>query len=203
MIKEWYHSRKNGQRFLTIGEIAEACCIANQEVKAWFGDKIHKSEVTGPDLVDAADVVCFLVRNDLPVATSLLPPKTRKLLFITNEACACQDACDTFEQICRLLASTCNILVETATTGRFGDLSILTFSPNLVVIFIRACGQETINTLSLLSNFPEQQVLLFVDDSIKNNVEDTLERLSVHSHLISNGLPVEQLITQLRWVLQN
>lgn len=203
MIRGWYHSQKNGQRFLSIDEIAGTCCIAKQEVKAWLGNKIFKSGLTGPDLVDAGEVVWFFVRNGMPVATSLLPPKTRKILFIANDECEFQDKCDIFDQICRFFAGNCNILVETSTAGRFADLSILTFSPNLVVIFIKAYGQDTINTLNLLSSFPEQKVILLVDDSIKNNVEHALQMLSVHPHIISDALPVEQVIPQLRSVLEN
>ena len=183
MIRGWYHNIKNGQRLLAIDEIAEACCVSTQEVKKWFADKIQKPDPAGPELLDAAEVVWFLVKNSMPVATSLLPPKTKKILFIANDECEFQDKCEKFDQICHFLATNCNILVETATAGRSADLSLLTFSPNLVVIFVKSCSQETINTFNLLTNFPEQKMILFVDDSIKSDVERDLGKLSA-SHLI-------------------
>lgn len=203
MIRGWYHDRKNGERLLSLDEIAEACCISKKEVKEWFGNKIQRPELTGPGFVDAAEVVWFLVKNSIPVATSLLPPKTRKILFITNDEFEFQDKCEKFDQICRFLSCNYNILVETSTAGRLADLSILTFSPNLVVIFLKSYNQETINTFNLLTNFPEQKTIFFVDDAITSDVERDLSNSVSHHLVFSDAQPVAQLIPQLTMVFDN
>lgn len=203
MIKEWYHSIKNGQRLLAIDEIAEACCVSSQEVKKWLADKIQKLEPTSPERIDAAEVVWFLVKNSMPVATSLLPPKTKKILFIANDEHEFQNTCEKFEQICHFLATDNNILVETASAGRSADLSLLTFSPNLVVIFVDSFNQETINTFHLLKNFPEQKMILIIDDSIKSDFERDLGELPVPHLIVGNTHPVEELLPQLGHFFDN
>lgn len=203
MIRGWYHSRKNGQRLLSIDEIAEACCISVQEVRKWLADKIQKSEPPGRDLVDAADVVWFLVKNSIPVATSLLPPKTKKILLIASEEYEFQNKCERFDQICRFFSDSCNILVETSIAGRLADLSILTFSPNLVVIFLKTISRETINTFNFLTNFPEQKMLFIVDELIKDDVEHDLGKLSTHHLVVRDAGSIEQLFPQLRLFFHN
>ena len=203
MIRGWYHSSKNGQRLLTLDEIAEACCVSRQQVKKWFADKIQKTIPTGPELVDAAEVVWFLVKNSMPVATSVLPPKTKKMLFIANNEYEFQDKSEKFDQICHFLAGNCNILVETSNAGKDADLSLLTFSPNLVVIFVKSCSRETINTFNLLTNFPEQKMILIIDDSVKSDVERDLEKLVGPHLIIRDTQPVETLLPQLRQVFDN
>ncbi len=203
MIRGWYHSIKNGQRLLAIDEIAGACCVSRPEAKRWFGDKIQKPEPAGKELVDAAEVVWFLVKNSMPVATSLLPPKTKKVLFIANDECDFQDKCEKFDQICHFLATSFNILVETSIAGKAADLCLLTFSPDLVVIFVKSCSRETINTFHLLTNFPEQKMILFIDDSIKNDIERDLGKLPAPHLIVGDAMPVEELLPQLRQVFDN
>ncbi len=203
MVRGWYHSSKNGQRLLSIHEIAEACCVSSLEVKQWFGDKIEKPNPAGSECVDAAEVVWFLVKNSMPVATSLLPPKTKKILFIAGDEYEFQDKCDKFDRICRFLSNNCNILVETSAAGKAADLCLLTFSPNLVVIFVDSCNQETINTFHLLKNFPEQKMILIIDDSIKSDFERDLGELPAPHLIVGNAQPVEELLPQLGHVFDN
>lgn len=203
MIRGWYHNRKNGQRLLSIDEIARACCISEPAVKKWMAGRIPKSGQTGTGLVDAAEVIWFLVRNSLPVSASLLPPNTRKILFIAKDDYEFQDKCEKFDIICRFFAGNHNILVETSTVERFADLSILTCSPYLIVIFFKVYSPETLNTCNLLSSFPEQKTILFVDDSIKSDIDRALGKLPAQHLVIRDSLPVEQLIPQLRSVFHN
>ncbi|MBU1564183.1 MAG: hypothetical protein KJ630_00975 [Proteobacteria bacterium] len=202
MIRGWYHSSKNGKRLLSIDEIAGACCTSSQEVKKWIADKIQKPGKTGPDFVDAAEVVWFLVRNGMPVSALLLPPKTKKILFIANDEYVFQDKCDQVDIICRFFASHYNILVETSTAGRFADLNILTFSPDWVIIFHKSYSKNTIKTLNLLARFPEQKAILFVDNLCKDRVEQELGNI-LADLIVSDALPTEQLLVQLRSVLDN
>ncbi len=203
MIKGWYHNRNNGTRLLLIDQIAEACCISPMEVKKWFAGKIQQQESTGLYLVDAADVVAFLTKSSIPVPTSLLPPKTRKILFIAEDEYQFQDKCEKFDQMCRFLSRDCNILVETSIAGRLADLSILTFCPNLVVIYLKDYKHETINTFNLLTNFPEQKTVFLVEESIKNDVERDLKKRSQQHLVLNDSPPVEQFFPQLRLVFDN
>lgn len=203
MIRGWYHNKNNGQHLLPVGKIADACGISLREVKAWFVDKIHQPTPTGGGFIDAADVVNFLAKNDLPVIASLLPPNTRKILFICENEAQLEDNFPKFGQICGFLSSGCNILFETSTAGKMADLSVLTFCPDLTVIYLKTCNQELINTFRLATNFPEQKTIFLVDDGIRADVERDLGEVS-QSHLVmSDSLPFELLMPQLHVVFDN
>ncbi len=203
MVKGWYHSSKNGQRLLSFDEIAEACCVSSLEVKQWFAESLKTSNPSGSACIDAAEVVWFLVKNSMPVATSLLPPKTKKILFIAGDEYEFQDKCEKFDRICRFLSTDCNILVETSAAGRAADLCLLTFSPNLVVIFVDSCSREIINTFHLLQNFPEQKMILIIDDSVKSDFERNLGEFPAPHLILGNAQPVDDLLPQLRHVFNN
>lgn len=203
MVRGWYHNRENGERLLSIIEIAGECCLSPQKTKEWFPGKIRKDSQTGLDFVDAAEVVWFLLKHNMPVSASLLPPNTRKLLFVTKDDYVLSEKYDTADIICRLFAGKCNLLVETTTAGKFAALSILTFSPQLVIIFVEDFSQAIVNTFDLLSNYPEQKTILLVNDSIRNDVDREVAKLQKRPLVIRDGLPVEQLILQLRTVFEN
>lgn len=153
--------------------------------------------------VEALDIVSFFVKNGIPVSTFLLPPKTKKILFIARDECDFQDNADKFDQICRFFSDHFNVLVETSTAGKYANLSLLAFSPNLVVIFVKTFDQASVNTLRTLSVIPEQKSLLFVEDSIKSRVERQLKDLACHSFIVANSVPIEDTIPRLRRIFDN
>jgi hypothetical protein len=202
MLRGLFTTRNNKQRFLTIDEIATACCISSQKVEGWITGNLLKAGPTGENLVEAAEVVSFLVRNGMPVAQSLLPPKTRKILFITADKGAFQEKEQKIDHICQLLTTTCNILVEITCAGRQADLNILTFSPNVVVIFLKAYNKSMANTFNLLSSIPELKIILFVDDATKKAMDQGQVYLPAHL-IVSDAVPVEQLTPQLNTLFEN
>jgi hypothetical protein len=202
MARGWYHNRQHEQRLLSIEEIAGACCINNSKVKEWVTDHHLKRARAGEDLLDAAEVVSFLVRHNMPVSPWLLPPKTKKILLIANTEVEFQELADKFDHICKFFAENCNILVETAIAGRYADLSIFTFAPNVVVIFIQEYDEHTANTLNFLSSIPERKTILLVDDLIEKAVDDGLLTLSAHL-IVGKMLPAGQLRSRLQSVFAN
>jgi len=75
MLNGWYYHKKNGQRLLPVKAIAADCGCEVNEVEEWFAGKILHSALADGDAVDAGEVVSFLVRNSMPVYSSLLPPQ--------------------------------------------------------------------------------------------------------------------------------
>jgi hypothetical protein len=196
MIKGWYYNKQNGQRLLSVEEIASACCVASKTVRDWFVGYSPNPAQEDHGFLDSGDVISFLVRNSIPVASSLLPPNTRKILIIASDEDAFQERGDTFGSICRFFAETCNILVETSSAGRFADLSVFTFSPDVVVLFLKTYDRATVNTLNLLSSLPEPKTILLLDNTLKIAVEEGFVDLSADL-VVSDALPTEQLISQL------
>ncbi len=181
---------------MSFEEIAGACRINCNKVEDWLAGHHLKRVRSGKDLLDAAEVVSFLVRHEMPVPPELLPPNTKKILFIAASDGELRKQTDRFDHICGFFAETSNILVETAVAGRYADLGIFAFAPNVIVIFILEYDKVTANTLSLLSILPECRTILLVDDLIKKAVDDGL--LSLPADLIiSEALSVEQLLSQL------
>ncbi|MGB3222988.1 MAG: hypothetical protein WBB23_09315 [Desulforhopalus sp.] len=202
MVRVWYCNRQQEQRLLSIEEIAGACCIDKNKVQEWLvGNHLRRAR-PGEDLLDAAEVVSFLIRHNIPVSPWLLPAKTEKILFIAPNESEFQDQEDKFDLICRFFADSSNILVETAIAGNYADLSILTFSPNVVVIFVREFDEHTSNTLNVLSSIPERKTILVLDDLIMKEMNGGL--IAIPANLIvSDTLPLEQLHSQLCSVFVN
>jgi hypothetical protein len=199
MIKEWYYDKNNGQRLLSVEEIASACCIADKEVRGWFGESVLKHTREEDEFLDSSEVILFLIRNSIPVPSSLLPPNTRKILFIVSDEYVFHDYVDTVDRICRFFAKTCNILVESESAGRLADLRVFTFSPDAVVIFLKTYDKATVNTLNLLSCFPEPKTVLLLDSILKIAVDEGFVDLSADL-VVSDALPPDKLISQLRSV---
>jgi len=197
MIKGWYYNKQNGHRLLSVEEIATAYCIAGNKVKGWFTGSSTTPTQDDDLLLDAGDVISLLVQSSIPVSSSLLPPNTRKILFIASDEYVFQNCGETFDRICRFFAETCNILVETAFAGRFADLSVFTFSPDIVVFFLKTYDQAAVNTLHLLSCLPEPKTILLVDSILKIAIEEGLVGLPADL-VVCEALPKEQLIAELR-----
>ncbi len=202
MVRGWYCNRRHEQRFLSIEEVANACCIDKNKVREWLAGNHLRRARPGEDLLDAAEVVSFLIRHNIPVSPWLLPAKTEKILFIAATESEFQDQEDKFDLICRYFADSCNILVETAIAGNYADLSILTFSPNVVVIFVREFDEHTANTLNVLSSIPERKTILVVDDLIMREINGGLITLPADL-IVGDMVPLEQLNSQLRSVFDN
>jgi hypothetical protein len=196
MLMGWYYNRNNGQRLLSIDEIAMACRCSAVKVEGWFAGKILQSVQAKDACVDAGEVVAFLVRNNMPVSPSLLPPKSLKILFITTETCEIGNERKNIELLLKFFKNRGNILVENSSAGKFADLTILTFSPDVVVYFLPAHDRTSSNTLTLLSNFPELKTILFVDDSTKDASESTPGNPAPHL-IFSNSEPGEQITARL------
>ncbi len=197
MIKGWYYNKHNGQRLLSVEEIATACCTAGNNVKGWFTGHLVNPAQDDDLLLDAGDVIAILVQNNIPVASSLFPPNTKKILCIASDECAFENCGEIFNLICRFFAETSNILVETSVGGRFADLSVFTFSPDIVVLFLKTYDQAAVNTLNLLSCLPEPKTILLVDNILKIAVEEGLVNLSADL-VVCEALPKDQLIAELR-----
>ncbi|MGW8193952.1 MAG: hypothetical protein ACWGOX_06765 [Desulforhopalus sp.] len=203
MVRGWYHNRKHGNRLLSINEIAKTCGISVRAVKKWFSGKMSQQDSTFQEFVEAKDLVSFLVKSGLPVSSLMLPPNTKKILFIAPEESDFQDNADKFDRICRFFSDTYNILAETSIAGKYADLSILTFAPNLVVIFVKDCDPASIKTLHLLSDIPEQKAIFFVKDSIKNDIEHQLLDLAIRTFIVADSQPVEEMLPRLRQMIDN
>ncbi len=196
MARGWYLSRQHQQRLLSFKEIADACCIQLDRVEDWLAAHHLKRVRPGEDLLDAAEVVDFLVRHDMPVSPALLPANTKKILFIAASDSEFRALAEKFDYICRFFAERSNILVETAVAGRYADLCIFAFAPHVIVIFIKEYDKLTANTLGFLSSIPERRTILLVDDLIKKAVDDGLLALPADL-IISEAWSIEQLRSQL------
>lgn len=196
MMRKFYQYKKPLRRLLSETEIARACCISVEKVHDWFSADLLGPVQGDSDLVDAVEVVSFLVRGNLPVASSLLPPRTRKLLFIVADAHEFATREAKIDHICRSFTDSSGILAEISVAGRPADLSILTLAPDMVLIFLRSYNKSTVNTFNLLSSLPECRIVLFVDDATKDVIDSG--QISLPAHLIvRDSLPLKQLTARL------
>lgn len=198
MIRGLYYKGEGQQRCLTIGEIATACRISPRKVKGWISQKILRPAESGDNMVDVADVLWFLLRNNMPVAPSLLPPKTGKILFVASSSAELHEKESTFDHICKLFAEKCNlVMAESTTLGRQAHLTILTFEPDVVVVFQRVFNKELVGTFDLLSGMSNLKTILFVDRATKLAVDNGLLAISADL-IVSETMPIDQLNIKLQ-----
>ena len=197
MIRGLYFSGEKKQRYLTVDEIAKACRISAKKVKGLISQKILSPAEVGGNLVNVDEVLWFLLRNNMPVAPSLLPPKTGKILFVASNSAELLEKEETFGHVCRLFAEDRPlVLAESTTIGRPAHLSILTFEPDVVVVFQRTFNKDLLGTFELLATLPALKTLLFVDRATKLAVDNGL--LSISADLIvCETMSIEQLAKQL------
>ncbi|HBG18765.1 MAG TPA: hypothetical protein DDY32_05690 [Desulfobulbaceae bacterium] len=197
MIRGLYYSGQQQQRFLTVDEIATACRISPKKVKGLLTMKILRSAVTDDNLVDVGQVLWFLLRNNMPVASSLLPPKTGKILFLAAGSSELHEKEETFDHICKLFALNRNlVLAESATLGRQAHLTLLTFAPDVVVVFQRSFNKDLAATCDLLAGMPNLKTILFVDRATKLAADNGLLAISA-DRIVTENLPLDQLTTEL------
>ena len=197
MIRGLYYKGEGQQRYLTIDEIATACRISPGKVKGWISQKILRRAEFGDNLVAVSEVLWFLLRNNMPVASSLLPPMTGKILFVTSNSAELREKETTFDHICKLFAENYNlVLAESTTLGRPAHLTILTFEPDVVVVFQRSFTKDLVGTFDLLSGMSNLKTILFVDRATKLAADNGLLAISADL-VVSESLPIDQLSTKL------
>ena len=197
MIRGLYYSGQQQQRLLTVDEIATACRISPKKVKGLLTMKILRPAVTDDNLVDVGQVLWFLLRNNMPVASSLLPPKTGKILFLAAGSSELHEKEETFDHLCKLFAHNRNlVLAESATLGRQAHLTLLTFAPDVVVVFQRSFNKELAATCDLLAGMPNLKTILFVDRATKLAADNGLLAIAA-DRIVTENMPLDQLTAEL------
>ena len=200
MVRRLYTTSTSQQRLLSIDEIATACCISSQKVNSWLATNQLKAAQAGGNLIEATEIVAFLAKNGMPVSPALLPPMTRKILFIASDKDAIQAKEATIEHICLQFSTLGTVLAEISSAGRQADLTILTFAPNVVVIFLTTYNKSSANTFNLLASIPELKTILFVDQATKGAMDQG--QLFLPAHLVvSDTLPLDHLDRELSVLL--
>jgi hypothetical protein len=195
MARGWYQNRKDQPKFLSVEEIAAACCISAIKVRKCIAGTKISAGFNHDDMVDSAAAMNFLVENGMSIPTSLLPANTKKILFITDDDSECAPQAVIMDAICRVFADCHNILARTSTPGRHADMSILTHVPDAVIIFLTQYNKSMANTFDLLAGI-HGKVVLFVDDETLSAIQE--HRVSLPADRIFNTrLPIEQLATKL------
>lgn len=197
MFRGLYYNGLKKKRCLTIDEVARACHISTEKAENLVAQKKLKKMSSGVECIDNIDFLWFLLCNNMPVSSSLLPPRTVKLLFVGSNSCELREKEDVFEQICKMIAQDASlVLAESAINGRQAHLSILTYSPDVVVLFQRSFSSQLADTVEFLAGLPEIRKILFIDAATKIAIDNGLVSLPVDL-ILSNNLSSVQLNTLL------
>ncbi len=196
MKRKFYHHIQAGNRLLSLEEIASACSVSPEKIRGWVSADLLRVKTGSAHFIDAVEVISFLIENKLPVSTALLPPQTKKILFITASLTELEEQSSTIEQICTAFKERYNILSESAVIGRTADLTILASHPELVVLFLKSYNRVTVNLFKLLNNRALKTILL-VDQETQNSLE--LGEFTLPGDLIiCEKTPENLLATQVR-----
>lgn len=185
MVRGIYYDKYKDHRLLTIEEIAKASHLTQQKVQQLIKSHLLPPATEDEESVKTCDVLWFLIKNNMLIPPSLLPPGTGKILFITNTEATFLDKEKIIDQICRLFAESCSlVLAESALIGPQADLTILTFCPNVVTIIITDYERKLKTTLDLLASMTTVKTILLVDAATKMAHDNGL--VSLHADLIEN-----------------
>jgi len=167
MIRGLYHNGLQKHRLLTVEEVAKACSISTEKVDRWLNQKILRCTGRGRT-IDIMELLWFLLQHNMPIAPSLLPARSLKVLFLalTGEELYAHEGLG--DQICRILAESCNlVLAESTTMGRLAHLSVLTNKPDMVIIFQKSFQRESAETLQFLGDIPGVKIVFCGDVATK------------------------------------
>lgn len=167
MIRGLYHNGNLEQRFFNVDDIATLCRISPKKVKQWLSRRALLSAANNGNLVELAELLAFLIHHNMPVPSSLLPPKAGKILFIVAGDDVLQGKEAVLDRICRLFVESRNVvLAETSVLSRPTHLTILTFMPDVVVILGSGLANDDnlAGIVTLLAGLPATRTLLVVDD---------------------------------------
>ena len=164
MVRGLYSQMQSPARLYSINEIATLCCTSSPKVQNWIDSDLLKSARNSRSQVEASELISFLLANGLPVPPSILPPRTKKILFVANETETFSKRSNLISQLCHDLAQTGLVLAEVSQTGRTTDLKILRFVPDAVVFFLEIYNRSTMNTFNLLASMPELKTVLIVPE---------------------------------------
>ena len=170
MKRLFYHHIQASNRLLSLEEIASACSVSPEKIRGWVSAGLLRVKAGSAQFLDAVEVISFLIENKLPVSSSLLPPQTKKILFITASVTELEEQCSTIEHICTAFKERYNILSESAVIGRTADLTILASHPDLVVLFLKSYNRVTVNLFKLLDNRAVKTILL-VDQGTQDSLD--------------------------------
>ena len=186
MKRKFYHHIQAGNRLLSLEEIASACSVSPEKIRGWVSADLLRVKTGSAHFIDAVEVI----------STALLPPQTKKILFITASLTELEEQSSTIEQICTAFKERYNILSESAVIGRTADLTILASHPELVVLFLKSYNRVTVNLFKLLNNRALKTILL-VDQETQNSLE--LGEFTLPGDLIiCEKTPENLLATQVR-----
>jgi hypothetical protein len=172
MIRGLYHNVAQKQRLLTADEVARACSISTGKVEKWLAQNILRSTKGDREYVDVMDLLWFLLRNNMPVAPSLLPARSIKVLFLALTSEELYENEGLADQICRILSESCSlVLAESTIMGRLAYLSILTNKPDLAIIFQKRFELASSETLQVLGDIPGLKVVFCGDVATKLALE--------------------------------
>jgi hypothetical protein len=160
---------------LSVEEVAKACSISTDKVEKWLAQKILRCTKNGPKCIDVMDLLWFLLQHNMPVAPSLLPAKSLKVLFLARTVEELFENEEQADQICRILAETDNlVLAESTIIGRLAYLSVLTNKPDLAIIFQQVFQRESAETLRFLAEQPGVKIIFCGDVATKLALDNGL-----------------------------
>lgn len=168
MIRGIYYNSCKYHQLLSVDEIAAACHLSSQKVRQLITAGLLSPAPGYSDTVELSDLLWFLINNSMVIPASLLPPRTGKILFISDDEATFLKNEETIDRICRSFVQTSSlVVVESALMGPPADMTILTLRPDVAVIIVSAYNQKIKTTLDLLASQATIKTIVLVDRTTK------------------------------------
>lgn len=182
MASTLYHHVCPTPRLLSREEIAGLCNVSPARVQAWIDAHLLGRSAGDGRYVEAMNVVRFMLENRLQVPARLLPPGTRKILFVASEGSSPTLADLWAKRIAGILKVRRSILLETITAGGKPELAIMTSRPDLVVFLLSSYNRLLASVLEMIAGDPAGKILHIVSAEVKMAIEQG--DIELHGDLI-------------------
>ena len=194
-IRGLYYNECRKQRFLTVRQTASVCGVSVTRIVQWISSGILDQAEVDRDFVEVADLLWFLIRNDMPISARILPPRTAKLLFVGDNAEALLTNEALIADVSKALTGIYElVLTESCVAGAPANLTILTFSPHFIALFDKQNWLDISRSCELLGDTTIKSILFAgytTKIAIDNGFMDCPTDLVLRNDLPSSELELE------------
>ncbi|MBA3014349.1 MAG: hypothetical protein KKD63_14580 [Proteobacteria bacterium] len=135
-------------KLLSIDQVANVCGVSPDRVRRWIEKRGLKTDPTNntEEFVHHADMIDFFVKFNMPIPDSILPFKTKKILFIydTNSD---NKVFMSFliEFLGNLRTENNNFITDHISYGPDAKIKLMVFNPDLVLLDMTENDNDAIN----------------------------------------------------------
>lgn len=161
--------KNNALERLAFEQVASLCCVSESKVKKWVKERGLPTITINPEQVYCNDLVDFLVQYNMPIPTSILPIKAKKILFVFSRETLGYIYITFLEKFFQKLRIEENFISDTVCYEQKVRYKILTFSPDLIVIDTIETFNKSLQLIKFAKNTSGCPILSIVGNHLSTD----------------------------------